>query len=61
MLQLFGIYFVIVVIIQGFIVGVIDSRKFARAGEKSTAVKARLISGAMIALAIVLFISALLI
>lgn len=57
MLELFDKYFLILVLIQGFIVGFLDNRNFKEEQNKILARKSALIGRVMMVLAIVLFIS----
>jgi uncharacterized membrane protein len=57
LLELFDKYFLILVLIQGFIVGFLDRQNFKEEGNEALARKAGLVGRAMIGLSIVLFVS----
>lgn len=57
MLELFDKYFLILVLIQGFIVGFLDHRNFKEEKNKTLARKAALIGRGLMGLGILLFIS----
>ena len=55
-LDLFDMYFVIMMVIQGSVVLIVDSKNFKNAGMDSISKKARILGGLAIIVAIILFI-----
>lgn len=55
-LDLFDVYFLTMMVIQGSVVLTIDSRNFKRTGNESTSKKARTLGLLTIIIAIILFI-----
>lgn len=55
-IDLFDKYFLILMVVLGFLVGIIDSNRFKRNGFKSAAIKAKLLGLSAIAISIVLFV-----
>lgn len=55
-LDLFDVYFLIMMVIQGSVVLTIDARKFKKSDYDSTSKKARILGSISIIIAIILFI-----
>lgn len=55
-IDLFDKYFLILMVVLGFLVGIIDSNRFKRNGFKNAARKAKLLGLSAIAISIVLFV-----
>lgn len=55
-IELFDKYFLILMIIQGFMVSVVDATTFKKKGMKATAKKAKYIGVIAIGLSVVLFV-----
>ncbi|MBU3189037.1 hypothetical protein K9O30_09020 [Clostridium bowmanii] len=54
-LDLFDVYFLLMMVIQGSVVLIIDTKNFKKSGDDSTSKKARILGSLAIIIAIILF------